>query len=56
VTAALAISRDRLRGVILAGGRATRMGGGDKCLLTVAGRPLLAHVIDRLGPAHRPRR
>ena len=37
-------------GVILAGGRATRMGGGDKGLRQVGGRPLLAHVIDRLGP------
>lgn len=36
--------------VILAGGRATRMGGGDKPLLTLRDRPLLAHVIDRLDP------
>ena len=39
-----------LPGVILAGGRATRMGGGDKGLRVVAGRTLLAHVIARLGP------
>lgn len=37
-------------GVILAGGQATRMGGGDKGLRLVAGKPLLAHVIDRLVP------
>lgn len=37
-------------GVILAGGQATRMGGGDKGLREVAGRPLLAHVIDRFAP------
>lgn len=37
-------------GVILAGGRASRMGGGDKGLLQLNGRPLLAHVIARLGP------
>ncbi len=37
-------------GVILAGGRATRMGGGDKCLLEAGGRSLLSHVIARLGP------
>lgn len=37
-------------GVILAGGLARRMGGGDKALLQVAGRPLLAHVIERLRP------
>ncbi|MCU9836569.1 molybdenum cofactor guanylyltransferase MobA [Ruegeria sp. WL0004] len=37
-------------GVILAGGLATRMGGGDKGLLPLGGRPLLGHVIDRLEP------
>lgn len=37
-------------GVLLAGGQSRRMGGGDKCLLKLAGRPLLAHVIDRLRP------
>jgi molybdenum cofactor guanylyltransferase len=37
-------------GVILAGGRATRMGGGDKCLLPLGGRPILAHVVERFGP------
>lgn len=36
--------------VILAGGLATRMGGGDKGLLRIAGTPLLARVIDRLRP------
>lgn len=41
---------DKLPAVILAGGRATRMGGGDKCLLDMGGRPLLAHAIDRLAP------
>ena len=37
-------------GVILAGGRATRMGGGDKGLLPLGGRALLAHVIERIRP------
>ena len=37
-------------GVILAGGLARRMGGGDKGLLALGGRPILGHVIDRLGP------
>ena len=37
-------------GVILAGGRATRMGGGDKGLREVGGRRLLDHVIARLEP------
>jgi molybdopterin-guanine dinucleotide biosynthesis protein A len=37
-------------GVILAGGQATRMGGGDKGLRVVAGKRLLDHVLDRLRP------
>lgn len=37
-------------GVILAGGQATRMGGGDKGLLKLGGHSLLTHVIDRLAP------
>ncbi|MGB0440798.1 MAG: molybdenum cofactor guanylyltransferase MobA [Paracoccaceae bacterium] len=36
--------------VILAGGRATRMGGGDKGLRSVQGRPLLDHVLARVRP------
>jgi molybdopterin-guanine dinucleotide biosynthesis protein A len=36
-------------GVILAGGQSRRMGGGDKGLLELAGRPMLAHVVERLG-------
>jgi molybdenum cofactor guanylyltransferase len=36
--------------VILAGGGGRRMGGADKAFLTLAGRPLLAHVLDRLAP------
>ncbi|MGA9575381.1 MAG: molybdenum cofactor guanylyltransferase [Lysobacterales bacterium] len=35
-------------GVILAGGRSSRMGGVRKALLELGGRALLAHVIDRL--------
>lgn len=41
-------------GVILAGGRATRMGGGDKGLRGLGGRPLIEHVIDRLAPQCAP--
>ena len=37
-------------GVLLAGGRATRMGGGDKSLRRLAGRPILAHVVERVRP------
>lgn len=38
----------RLAAVILCGGRSSRMGGGDKPLLDLGGRPLLAHALDRL--------
>jgi molybdopterin-guanine dinucleotide biosynthesis protein A len=37
-------------GVILAGGRARRMGGGDKCLHRLGGKTILEHVIDRARP------
>jgi molybdenum cofactor guanylyltransferase len=37
-----------LPAIILAGGKATRMGGGDKGLRVVAGQRLLDHVIARL--------
>lgn len=36
--------------VILAGGKASRLGGGDKCLLMLAGRPILHHILARIGP------
>ena len=36
--------------VILAGGRATRMGGDDKGWVPLAGQPLVAHVLERLRP------
>jgi molybdopterin-guanine dinucleotide biosynthesis protein A len=34
-------------GLILGGGRSSRMGGGDKTLLTLGGRPMLSRIIDR---------
>ena len=39
-----------IAGVILAGGLARRMGGGDKGLIALGGKPILAHVIERLRP------
>jgi molybdenum cofactor guanylyltransferase len=39
-----------IAGVLLAGGLARRMGGGDKPLRTIAGRPLLDLVIERMRP------
>lgn len=37
-------------GVIMAGGKSTRMGGGDKCLSLLAGRTLLERAIARARP------
>ena len=37
-------------GAILAGGLARRMGGGDKPMRTIAGRPILDHVVERIAP------
>ncbi|MDF1794857.1 MAG: molybdenum cofactor guanylyltransferase MobA [Thalassobaculaceae bacterium] len=42
------ISHEDVLGVILAGGLARRMGGGDKGLLDLGGRTLLGRVIDRM--------
>jgi len=39
-----------ITGVILAGGRATRMGGADKGLQLLDGKPLWRHVADALSP------
>lgn len=36
--------------VILAGGRGQRMGGEDKGLIELSGRPLVKHVIDAIQP------
>lgn len=37
-------------GVVLAGGLARRMGGGDKPLLDLGGRTMLDHVVARFAP------
>lgn len=39
----------QVNAIILAAGRGTRMGGGSKVLLPVAGRPLILHTLDRFG-------
>jgi len=41
---------NRVAGVVLAGGQSTRMGGGDKCLRELGGRPILAHILARAAP------
>lgn len=43
-----------LPAVILAGGLSRRMGGGDKSLLMLGGRPILSYVIDRIGAQAAP--
>lgn len=40
----------RILGVVLAGGLARRMGGGDKALLPINGRPMMAVLLERLRP------
>lgn len=37
-------------GVLLAGGQSRRMGGGDKCLRPLAGKPILQRIVERLRP------
>ena len=37
-------------GVVLAGGLARRMGGGDKARLRIGGRTILERVLARLKP------
>lgn len=39
-----------ITGVILAGGRGSRMGGQDKGLVSYKGKPLFQHVLMRLQP------
>lgn len=39
---------DAITGVILAGGRARRMGGRDKGLIPLAGRPMIEYVLSAL--------
>lgn len=42
--------REEITGLVLAGGRATRMGGVDKGLVEFGGRTLVGRVIERLAP------
>jgi molybdopterin-guanine dinucleotide biosynthesis protein A len=37
-------------GIVLAGGQGRRMGGVDKGLVELDGRPMVAHVLERLAP------
>src|SRR5260370_1132234 len=42
-------------GLVLAGGQSRRVGGADKPLRLLAGRPLLAHIVERVAPQVRRR-
>ncbi|UGV25634.1 molybdenum cofactor guanylyltransferase MobA [Rhodopseudomonas boonkerdii] len=42
--------REFTLGLVLAGGLARRMGGGDKPMRVIAGRSMMARVIDRIAP------
>lgn len=44
------MSQRSITGIILAGGKARRMGGIDKGLVTLKGEPMIKHVIKRLSP------
>ena len=46
----MTIAREDVTGIVLAGGMGRRMGGVDKGLVPLAGRPLVAHVLERLAP------
>jgi molybdopterin-guanine dinucleotide biosynthesis protein A len=39
-----------ITGIVLAGGLGRRMGGIDKGLVDFLGKPLIAHIIERLSP------
>lgn len=41
---------NRVTGIVLAGGQGRRMGGVDKGLQLLHGRPMVEHVIGRLAP------
>jgi molybdopterin-guanine dinucleotide biosynthesis protein A len=44
------VTSGTIAGAILAGGRSSRMGGCDKAFAALAGKPLLARVIERVQP------
>ena len=46
----MSISLADISGLILAGGRGSRLGGVDKGLVQIHERPLIAYVIDRFAP------
>lgn len=47
---AKSVAGESVAGVLLAGGLSRRMGGGDKCLRDLGGKPILAHIVERARP------
>ena len=45
-----AIAPSEITGIVLAGGMGRRMGGVDKGLVELDGKPMVAHVLARLSP------
>jgi len=46
----MTIAHAEVTGIVLAGGQGRRMGGVDKGLVELAGKPMIAHVLARLAP------
>ncbi|HLW11663.1 MAG TPA: molybdenum cofactor guanylyltransferase MobA [Casimicrobiaceae bacterium] len=46
----MTLSRADITGIVLAGGQGRRMGSVDKGFVELGGRPLVAHVVERLAP------
>lgn len=46
----MSVTQDNALGLLLAGGLARRMGGGDKAFIEMGGRPLLDYAIERARP------
>lgn len=44
------LTADKVMGCVLAGGKSRRMGGGDKTLFELNGRPMLDMILQRLKP------
>ena len=46
----MSAARTMVSGIVLAGGQGRRMGGVDKGLVTLTGKPMVAHVLARFAP------
>jgi molybdopterin-guanine dinucleotide biosynthesis protein A len=46
----MAGGKDKITGILLAGGQGRRMGGVDKGLQLLRGKPMAQHVIERFAP------